>query len=133
METKATSLHSCEWVELQRRLARLADLSGGGFSPEAMSPARIIRAFQDSVHDLQVDFPIKLVIYKLFDRVVVGRMSEVFRGANHLLAGHGLEPKERATARSEERRVGKECVSRGRFRWSRTPSKTTQTISVTKN
>src|SRR3546814_8752056 len=74
METKATSLHSCEWVELQRRLARLADLSGGGFSPEAMSPARIIRAFQDSVHDLQVDFPIKLVIYKLFDRVVVGRM-----------------------------------------------------------
>src|SRR3546814_6690332 len=74
-------------VELQRRLARLADLSGGGFSPEAMSPARIIRAFQDSVHDLQVDFPIKLVIYKLFDRVVVGRMSEVFSGANHLQIG----------------------------------------------
>ncbi|NGY04473.1 DUF1631 domain-containing protein [Solimonas terrae] len=96
METKATSLHSHELVELQRRLARLADMSGGGFSPEAMSPARIIRAFQDSVHDLQVDFPIKLVIYKLFDRVVVGRMSEVFMGANHLLAGHGVEPKETA-------------------------------------
>lgn len=94
MESKATSLHSHELVQLQRRLARLADLSGGGFSPEAMSPARIIRAFQDSVHDLQVDFPIKLVIYKLFDRVVVGRMSEVFSGANHLLAGHGVEPKE---------------------------------------
>src|SRR3546814_15169719 len=58
----------------------------------------IFRAFQDSVHDLQVDFPIKLVIYKLFDRVVVGRMSEVFSGANHLLAGHGVEPKESATA-----------------------------------
>src|SRR3546814_8253799 len=62
-----------------------------------MSPARIIRAFQDSVHDLQVDFPIKLVIYKLFDRVVVGRMSEVFSGANHLLAEHGVEPKVSAT------------------------------------
>src|SRR3546814_2296730 len=34
METKATSLHLGELVELQRRLARLADLSGGGFSPE---------------------------------------------------------------------------------------------------
>lgn len=98
METKATSIHSHELVELQRRLARLADLSGGGFSPEAMSPARIIRAFQNSVHDLQVDFPIKLVIYKLFDRVVVGRMSEVFSNANQLLAGHGVDPKEIPTA-----------------------------------
>lgn len=96
METKAASIHSHELVELQRRLARLADLSGGGFSPEAMSPARIIRAFQNSVHDLQVDFPIKLVIYKLFDRVVVGRMSEVFSSANQLLAGHGVDPKETA-------------------------------------
>src|SRR3546814_18849245 len=75
---------------------RISDWSSDVCSSDL--PARIIRAFQDSVHDLQVDFPIKLVIYKLFDRVVVGRMSEVFSGANHLLAGHGVEPKESATA-----------------------------------
>jgi hypothetical protein len=92
METKASSLHAHELVELQRRLSRLAQLSGGGLSPDAMSPARIIRAFQSSVRDLHVDFPIKLVIYKLFDRVVVGRLSEVFVGANQLLAVHGIEP-----------------------------------------
>ncbi len=93
METKATSLHAHELVELQRRLSRLADLAPGGVSQDAMSPARIIRAFQNSVKDLQVEFPIKLVIYKLFDRVVVGRLSEVFVGANQLLAVHGIEPK----------------------------------------
>ncbi|NKF21827.1 DUF1631 family protein [Solimonas marina] len=96
METKAASLHAHELVELQRRLARLADLTGGGLSPEAISPARIIRAFQRSVQNLQVDFPIKLVIYKLFDRVVVGGMSEMFANANQLLAGHGVDPKDGA-------------------------------------
>ncbi|MFP5307502.1 MAG: DUF1631 family protein, partial [Gammaproteobacteria bacterium] len=93
MQTKAASLHAHELVELQRRLARLADMTGGGLSPESMSPLRIIRAFQDSMRDLAVDFPIKLVIYKLFDRVVVGRLSEVFVGANQLLAVHGIEPR----------------------------------------
>lgn len=93
METKATSLHAHELVELQRRLSRLSDLAPGGVNQDAMSPARIIRAFQNSVQNLQVEFPIKLVIYKLFDRVVVGRLSEVFVGANQLLAVHGIEPK----------------------------------------
>jgi hypothetical protein len=93
MESKATSLHSHELVELQRRLARLADMAGDGVSPESMAPARIIRAFQNSMRDLSVDFPIKLVIYKLFDRVVIGRLSEVFVGANQLLAVHGIEPR----------------------------------------
>lgn len=99
MQTKAASLHAHELVELQRRLARLADLAGdGGMSPESMSPVRIIRAFQDSMRDLSVEFPIKLVIYKLFDRVVVGRLSEVFVGANQLLAVHGIEPSVTAPA-----------------------------------
>jgi hypothetical protein len=93
METKAVSLHSHELVELQRRLSRLADLTGGSLSPNAMSPARIIRAFQSSIESLKVEFPIKLVIFKLFDRLVVGRLSEVIVGANHLLATHGIEPK----------------------------------------
>lgn len=93
METKAASLHAHELVELQRRLSRLSDMSPGGVSEDSMSPARIIRAFQNSMRDLQVEFPIKLVIYKLFDRVVVGRLSEVFVGANQLLAVHGIEPK----------------------------------------
>jgi hypothetical protein len=102
METKAVSLHSHELVELQRRLSRLADLSGGSLSPEAMAPARIIRAFQASIEGLQVEFPIKLVILKLFDRLVVGRLSEVIVGANHLLAEHGVEPK------PEKRQTGRQ-------------------------
>jgi hypothetical protein len=105
METKASSLHSHELVELQRRLARLADMTDGGLSPEGMSPARIIRAFQNSVHGLSVDFPIKLVIFKLFDRLVVGRLSEVIAAANQLLARHGVEQKSGAP-RQQTRSLG---------------------------
>lgn len=111
MQTKASSLYAHELVELQRRLARLSDMTGNGLSPESMSPLRIIRAFQNSMRDLPVDFPIKLVIYKLFDRVVVGRLSEVFVGANQLLAVHGIEPRVDAAptpaARPDARRAAR--------------------------
>ncbi|QHS09674.1 DUF1631 family protein [Sinimarinibacterium sp. NLF-5-8] len=92
MEAKASALHAHELMDLQRRLAQLAGVPGHEVSPEAMAPQRIIRAFQASMQQLNVDFPIKLVIYKLFDRVVVSRLSEVFVGANQLLAQHGIEP-----------------------------------------
>ncbi|MEQ1437795.1 DUF1631 family protein [Fontimonas sp. SYSU GA230001] len=107
MQAKASSLYAHELVELQRRIARLAEMTGAGLSPESMSPQRIIHAFQNSMRDLPVDFPIKLVIYKLFDRVVVGRLSEVFVGANQLLAVHGIEPSLDAPtpARPESRRA----------------------------
>ncbi|MFT4047053.1 MAG: DUF1631 family protein [Solimonas sp.] len=103
MENKAASLHAHELVELQRRMARLADMTGGRLAPDAISPARIIRAFQNSVQNLQVDSPIKLVIYKLFDRVVVSAMSTVFVNANQLLAGHGVEPKDGAVPSARRR------------------------------
>ncbi|MFA5937859.1 MAG: DUF1631 family protein [Sinimarinibacterium sp.] len=92
MEGKAVAMHAHELGELKRRLASLSMLVGGSLSDEAMSPGRIIRAFRDSMKNLAVDFPSKLVIYKLFDRVVLSRLSELFTGANQLLALNGVEP-----------------------------------------
>lgn len=92
METKATSMHAHELGELKRRLATLSALVGGALDDEAMSPGRIIHAFQGSMKNLTVDFPSKLVIYKLFDRVVLSRLSELFTGANQLLALNGVAP-----------------------------------------
>lgn len=92
METKAASMHAHELGELKRRLATLSALVGGAVDDEAMSPGRIIHAFQGSMKNLTVDFPSKLVIYKLFDRVVLSRLSELFSGANQLLALNGVAP-----------------------------------------
>lgn len=114
MESKAASAHAHELGELKRRLANLSDLAGGVISDEVMSPGRIIRSFQDSMHELPVDFPTKLVIYKLFDRVVLTRLADVFTGANQLLAGHGIGPKlgaDAAKPAGRERRAAQDAVA----------------------
>lgn len=99
MESKAASMHAHELGDLKRRLASLSMRVGGSVSDEAMSPGRIIRAFRDSMKNLAVDFPSKLVIYKLFDRVVLSRLSALFTGANQLLALNGVEPAAGASPR----------------------------------
>ncbi|MDP9139924.1 MAG: DUF1631 domain-containing protein [Pseudomonadota bacterium] len=103
MESKAASANAQELVELKRRLANLSDLAGGVISDDAMSPGRIIRSFQDSMHDLPVEFPAKLVIYKLFDRMVLSRLTDLFTGANQLLEGHGVVPRALDSGKSKFR------------------------------
>src|SRR5690606_25660414 len=82
-----------------------SDLAGGIVSDDAMSPGRIIRSFQDSMHDLPVEFQTKLVIYNLFDRMVLSRLTDLFTGANQLLEGHGVVPRGLEAARPKFRDV----------------------------
>jgi hypothetical protein len=93
MDQKAASMHAKELLELEQRLTRLADDSHGAVSAKALCPARILDAFRQSMKGLDVDLPIKLVIYKLFDRVVVTNLGNVFAGANRMLESRGIQPK----------------------------------------
>ena len=93
MDSKAASMYARELVELEQRLTRLSDDSQGAVSPKALCPARILDAFRLSMKGLEVDLPIKLVIYKLFDRVVVTNLGQVFTGANQMLEAQGVQPK----------------------------------------
>jgi hypothetical protein len=94
MDSKASSLYANELMELEQRLSSLADQTGGAVSSQALSPLRILEAFQQSMKGLDVEFPIKLVIYKLFDRVVVSNLGRVFHDANQLLETRGVTPKQ---------------------------------------
>ena len=93
MDSKAGSMYVKELAELEQRLTRLSDDSQGAVSPKALCPARILDAFRVSMKGLEVDLPIKLVIYKLFDRVVVSNLGQVFTGANQMLEAQGVQPK----------------------------------------
>src|SRR3546814_16118374 len=55
-----------------------------------------------------------------------GRADRDRRGARRQLQAAGRHPLPRARLRSEERRVGKECVSTCRSRWSPSHSKKKQ-------
>ncbi|HUS24923.1 MAG TPA: DUF1631 family protein [Candidatus Binatia bacterium] len=93
MDAKAETLYAAQLYELEQRMSHLASRTEDAVSPKALSPGRILEAFQLSMKGLEVEFPIKLVIYKLFDRVVVSNLGRVFSGANHMLAEHGIEPR----------------------------------------
>lgn len=93
MDQKAASMYSKELSELEQRLTRLSDDTHGAVSPKALCPARILDAFRQSMKGLEVELPIKLVIYKLFDRVVVSNLGQVFTGANQMLEERGVQPK----------------------------------------
>lgn len=93
LETRAASLQGFELVELQRRLMQLSAREGGKVPPDSLSPARVIKAFQSSLQGLDFELPIRQVMYRLFDQLVLARLSEVVIGANRLLAQHGIEPK----------------------------------------
>ncbi len=100
LDSKAHSLFSSELYELEQRMSQVAQQSGGTISSAALAPSRIVEAFQRSMKGTDIEFPIKLVLYKLFDRTVISNLGNVFTGANQLLAEHGFQL--RQTPRKEK-------------------------------
>lgn len=91
MVTKVNSMYTRELSELEQRMAQLSDQAKGAVSPQALSGGRILEAFQCSMKQLDLQLPIKLVIYKLFDLTVLARLGSVFTGANQMLDASGLK------------------------------------------
>jgi hypothetical protein len=91
MVTKVNSMYVRELGELEQRMAQLSEKAKGAVSPNALSGGRILEAFQCSMKQLDLDLPIKLVIYKLFDLTVLTRLGSVFTGANQMLDANGVK------------------------------------------
>src|SRR3546814_19740990 len=78
------------------------------------------RRMPAELHDGRLHMPARHLGESLPDRYRAGERDQTYRGFRTQLPGnfrwnaeHQVQP-----ARSEERRVGKECVSPIRFRWS---------------
>jgi hypothetical protein len=91
MVTKVNAMYTGELAELEQRMAQLSAQARGSVSPHALSGSRILEAFQCSMKQLDLELPIKLVIYKLFDLTVLTRLGSVFAGANQVLDANGLK------------------------------------------
>lgn len=90
MESKAESLYRHQLWELERRLDALSRMPGARISPRAFAPVGLCEAFRSATDVLSVGFDIRLVIYKLFDRLVIGDLAPVYLEALQLLEGHGV-------------------------------------------
>ena len=85
--------------EVTRRLDFLIHERGAAASPLALSPATLCNAFRLGTQALDLDFQHELVIYKLFDKLVVAGLNEVYAEALKLLEGGGVTAAVLKTAR----------------------------------
>lgn len=91
MEAKAEGLYRNLLWELERRLSNLARDPSAGISPRALAPAGLCHAIRNGIDALKIGFDIKLVIYKLFDRLVMGDLAPVYIEALRLLGEHDIQ------------------------------------------
>jgi hypothetical protein len=95
MAAKAEGLFKNPIWELERHLDYAARELGVPVSPLALGPGRICDAFGKATAVLDTEFAVKLVIYKLFDRVVINELGKVYEAALAVLERHGVSPSRR--------------------------------------
>src|SRR3546814_17457616 len=105
---------------LFRSQRRRCDRDGGG-SMKVVQPVPVTDAILVASSVAETDFPAWAVgsTYGLGDRVISTATHRIYESA--VSGNAGQDPAGAGAARwirSEERRVGKECVSKCRFRWS---------------
>lgn len=88
--------------ELQALDARLAHMAGRDeIAPEEnpLSPEVLCHALGQALRPLALDLPVRLLVYKLYDQVVVAALGGFYREANAGLIQQGVLPKLAATPR----------------------------------
>lgn len=98
MAAKAEGLFKNALWEVERRLEIAVREFGIPVSPRALSPSRICEAFGAAIGELDTEFQIKLVVYKLLDRSVLRDFERVYAIALDLLDRNGIDATRKTAA-----------------------------------
>ena len=78
MATKADGLYKHTLWEIGGRIKALIEDAHAPISPEALSPTTICDAFGGCAESLDVEFAVELVMFKLFDRLVISDLADLY-------------------------------------------------------
>ncbi|WP_018232074.1 DUF1631 domain-containing protein [Thioalkalivibrio thiocyanodenitrificans] len=92
MISKANRVNESQLYVLTRRLAVALDRPKLAEDAHPLAPSALCEAFRSAVKALDVSLRIRLIIYKLFDKYVVGQLPELYKEVNHELAERGILP-----------------------------------------
>jgi hypothetical protein len=92
MASKAENLYGNLLWELGRRIEWLTKEKNADIAPAALAPATISSAFRRSAEALDVEFDIELVIFKLFDRLVISDLGELYNRVLRFFDQNGVKP-----------------------------------------
>lgn len=90
MATKAEGLYKQALWEIGGRVHGLIHEAHAPLSPEALSPSTICKAFRGCAEALDVEFAVELVIFKLFDRLVISDLSGLYSKVQQYFKQHGV-------------------------------------------
>lgn len=88
MGSKAKTQHKTQLQDIEQRLERLVRGMELPLSSRALSPTRFCEAFRSCLDHLDLEFSTRLVLFKLFDRVVLGGLEAVYAAAAEVLDRH---------------------------------------------
>ena len=92
MASKAEGLYAPVLFELGRRIEWMIKQKNAPIADDALSPAKISDAFRRSAETLDVEFDIELVIFKLFDRLVISELGDLYARVIRFLDEKGVKP-----------------------------------------
>jgi len=90
MATKVEGLYKQTLWEISGRVKSLIDDYQAPISPEALAPATICKAFRDAAEALNIEFAVELVVFKLFDRLVISELNDLYTRILHFLKQSGV-------------------------------------------
>ncbi len=92
MIDKAHSRLARELFAIERRYQALLDRPRLGIDEIPIGPRMICHSFDDPMQSLNLEIEIRLIVYKLFDRDVMGRLGPLYDRINDYLVGAGILP-----------------------------------------
>ncbi|MBA1443335.1 MAG: DUF1631 domain-containing protein [Chromatiales bacterium] len=94
MISKSENRYSRELYALGQRFVQLTGDTGEvSEQHNPLAPGVICNAFQEAMRNVEVDLPVKLVIYKLFDKQVMHYIGGLYDELNLVLGKAGIIPK----------------------------------------
>ncbi|MBA4286710.1 MAG: hypothetical protein C0434_14375 [Xanthomonadaceae bacterium] len=90
MATKAEGLYKATLWEIGARLKHLIDEQHAPISAEALAPATICLAFRKAAETLDIGHDVELVVFKLFDRLVISKLTDLYARVLNFLKLHGV-------------------------------------------
>lgn len=93
MTDKGENHYYSDLYALNKRFAAVLKVDEIDSRTNPVAPAQLCQIFKSTLDPLTLDLPIKLIIYKLFDRLVLSNVGSVYAELNALLISQGVLPK----------------------------------------
>ncbi|WP_162932654.1 DUF1631 family protein [Solimonas sp. K1W22B-7] len=106
MSGRAETAYQNALFELEKRLEWLGKHSPLQLPLTAIGPAGFCEAFRASLKVLEIEFSIKLVLYKLYERLVIGDLGSLYGEILALFDRFGIHPEKKTGPRKANAAMG---------------------------